>query len=92
MGGGVEGGIHGLWWLVWVALLVGGVAGCLVCEVFAVGWQLWVAVWAIELLFWEGAVGWPLAESVVFGWVLGVVGGVGGIFVIRLVSGLLVGG
>ena len=28
----------------------------------------------------------------VFGWVLGVVGGVGGIFVIGLVSGMLVGG
>ena len=27
-------------WLVWVALLVGGVAGWSVCEVFAVGWQL----------------------------------------------------
>ena len=79
-------------WLVWVALPLGGVAGWSVCEVFAVGWQLWVAVWAIELLFWEGVVGWPLAESVVFGWVLGVVGGVGGIFVIGLVSGLLVGG
>ena len=79
-------------WLVWVALLVGGVAGWSVCEVFAVGWQLWVAVWAIELLFWEGAVGWPLAESVVFGWVLGVVGGVGGTFVVGLVSGRLVGG
>ena len=38
-------------WLVWVALLVGGVAGWSVYEVFAVGWRLWVAVWVIELLF-----------------------------------------
>ena len=34
--------------------MVGGVAGWSVYEVFAVGWQLWVAVWAIELLFWGG--------------------------------------
>ena len=33
-------------WLVWVAL-AGGVAGCSVL-------QLWVAVWAVELLCWEG--------------------------------------
>ena len=57
-------------WLVWVALLTGGVAGCSVCEVFAGGWRLWVAVWAVELLFWEGAVGWPLADSVLFGLLL----------------------
>ena len=49
---------------------------------------LWVAVWAVELLCWEGAVDWPLADSVLFGWLLGVVGGVGG----WLVSGFLVGG
>ena len=33
-------------WLVWVAL-AGGVAGCSVL-------QLWVAVWALKLLCWEG--------------------------------------
>ena len=33
------------WW-VWVAL-VGGVTGCSVV-------QWWVAVWAVELLCWEG--------------------------------------
>ena len=49
-------------------------------------------MWAIELLFWEGAVGWPLAESVVFGWVLGVVGDAGGMLVAGLVSGRLAGG
>ena len=53
-------------WLVWVALLVGDVAGWSVYEVFAVGWLLWAAVWAVGLLFWEGAVGWAFAESVVF--------------------------
>ena len=57
-------------WLVWVELLVGSVAGWSVYEVFAGGWRLWVAVWAVELLFWEGAVGWPLADSVLFGWLL----------------------
>ena len=57
-------------WLVWVALLVGGVAGWPVCEVFAVGWQLWGTVWAVGLLFWAGAVRWSLRESVVGGWVL----------------------
>ena len=31
-------------WLVWVVLFVGVVVGWLVCVVFAVGWQLWVAV------------------------------------------------
>ena len=31
-------------WLMWVVLLVGVVAGWLVCVVFAVGWQLWVGV------------------------------------------------
>ena len=54
--------------LVWVALLVGVVAGWSVCVVFAVEWQLWVAVWVIELLFWEGGVGWPLADSVLCDW------------------------
>ena len=44
-------------WLVWVAFLVGDVAGWSVCEVFAVGWLLRVAVWAVGLLFWERAVG-----------------------------------
>ena len=38
-------------WLKWVVLLVDGVAGWSVYEVFAVGWRLWVAVVAIELLF-----------------------------------------
>ena len=56
-------------WLVWVAL-AGGIAGCSVCEVFVGGWRLWVVVWAVELLFWEGAVGWTLADSVLFGWLL----------------------
>ena len=79
-------------WLVWVEWLVGGVAGWLVCVVFAIGLQLWVAVWSSELLFWEGAVGWSLADSVVFGWAFRLVGGVGGISVIGLASGLLVGG
>ena len=79
-------------WLVWVALLVGGIAGWSVYEVFAGGWRLWAAVWAVGLLFWERTVGWPSAESVVFGWVLGVVGGVGGMFIVGLVSGRLVGG
>ena len=79
-------------WLVWVVLLVGVVVGRLVCVVFAVGWQLWTVVWAVGLLFWKGAVGWPLAESAVFGWVLGVVDGVDGMFVVGLVSGMLVGG
>ena len=54
-------------WLVCVVLLEGVVAGWLVCVVFAIGWQLWVAVWSIELLFWEGAVGWLLAGSLVGG-------------------------
>ena len=57
-------------WLVWVALLVGGVAGGSVCEVFAGGWRLLVVVWAVELLFWEGGMGWPLAGSVLFDWLL----------------------
>ena len=35
--------------------------------------------------------GWPLAGSVVVGWAFGLVGGVGGVSVIRLASGLLVG-
>ena len=30
-------------WLEWVVLLVGGVVGWSVYEVFAVGWWLWVA-------------------------------------------------
>ena len=46
----------------------------------------------MELLLWKGAVGWPLADSIVSGWVLKLVGGVGGISVIGLASGLLVGG
>ena len=33
-------------WLVWAAF-AGGAAGCSVL-------QLWVAVWAVELLCWEG--------------------------------------
>ena len=40
-------------WLVWVAL-AGGVAGCSVYEGRAGVLQLWVAVWAVELLCWEG--------------------------------------
>ena len=78
-------------WLVWVVLLVGVVVGWLVCVVFAVGWQL-VAVCSVVLLFWGRAVNWPLAGSVVVGWVSGLVGGVGGISVIGLASGWLVGG
>ena len=39
----------------------------------------------------RGAVGWSLADSVMCDWWLGVVGGVGGVFVIGLVSGSLVG-
>ena len=62
------------------------------CGVFVVGWQLWAAVWAVRLLVWEGAVVWPLAESVGFGWVLWLVGDVGGMLVVRLVVDVLVGG
>ena len=43
-------------WLVWVAL-AGGVAGCSVYEGRAGVLQLWVAVWAVNLLCWEGVVG-----------------------------------
>ena len=78
-------------WLVWVLLLVGVVVGWLVCVVFAVWWQLWVAVWLMELMFWKGAVDWPLVDSVMFDWAFGLVGGVGGISVIGLASCLLVG-
>ena len=53
---------------------------------------MWAAVWAVGLSSWRGAVGWSLAESVVFGLVLGVVGGVDDMLVVELVSGLLVGG
>ena len=35
---------------------------------------------------------WPLADSVVFDWAFGLVGGVAGISVVGLASGLLVGG
>ena len=52
-------------WLVWVALLVGDVAGWSVYEVFAVGWLL--------LLFWEG--GRRLAVGGVSGVWLGTWGG-----------------
>ena len=78
-------------WLVWVVLVVGVVVGWLVCVVFAVGWQL-VAVCSVVLLFWGRAVNWPLAGSVVVGWVSRLVGGVGGISVIGLASVWLVGG
>ena len=44
-------GCVALGWLVWVGLLVGGVAGWSVYEMFAVGWQWWVAVWVVALLF-----------------------------------------
>ena len=43
-------------------------------------------------LVWDGAVVWPLAESVGFGWVLWIVGDVTGMLVDRLVVGGLVGG
>ena len=61
-------------WLVWVVLVAVVVVGWLVCVVFAVGWRL-VAVWSVFLLFWGVAVCWPVADSVVVGWVamLGVV-------------------
>ena len=72
-------------WPVWVAL-AGGVAGCLVYEGLAGVWQLWVAVWAIKLLCWEGVAGWTLVGSVLCGWVLLVVVGVGGICIVGLVS------
>ena len=78
--------------LVWVVLLVGVVAGWLVCVVFAGGWRLWAAVCAVGSLFWEGGGGCPLTESVVFGWVCWVVVDVGGMLVDRLVSDMLVGG
>ena len=78
-------------WLVWVVLVaVVVVVGRLVCVVFAVGWQL-VAVWSVGLLFCKRALCWPLAGSVVGGWVSGLGGGVGGMSVIRA-SGWLVGG
>ena len=54
--------------------------------------QLWVAVWAMELLCWEGVVGLPMVGSVLSGGELLAVVGVGGICGIGLVSGLLVGG
>ena len=78
-------------WLVWVVLVAVVGVSRLVCVVFAVGWQL-VAVCSVVLRFWGGAVNWPLAGSVVVGWVSRLVGGVGGISVIGLASGWLVGG
>ena len=54
--------------------------------------QLWVAVWAMKLLCWEGVVGLPMVGSVLSGGELLAVVGVGGICVIGLVSGWLVGG
>ena len=42
-------------------------------------------------MVWEGGVVWPLAESVGFGWVLWLVGDVGGMLVVRLVLDVLVG-
>ena len=56
--------------LVWVTLLVGDVVCWSVPGVFAVGWQLWGAMWATGLLFWVGAAGWPLRESFIGGWVV----------------------
>ena len=53
-------------WLVWVAL-AGGVAGCSVYEGLAGVLQLWVAVWAMKLLCWEGVVGLPMVGSVLSG-------------------------
>ena len=53
--------------LVWVTVLVGDVVCWSVHGVFAVGWQLWVAMWATKLLFWVG--GRRLAvEGVSCGW------------------------
>ena len=54
-------------WLVRVTLLVGDVVCWSVSGVFAVGWQLWGAMWADGLLFWVGAGGWLLRELVVDG-------------------------
>ena len=78
-------------WLVWVAL-AGGVAGCSGYEGLAGVLQLWVAVWAMKLLCWDGVVGLPMVGSVLSGGELLVVVGVGGICIVGLVSGLLVGG
>ena len=64
-------------WLVWVVLVAVVVVGWLVCVVFAVGWRL-VAVWSLLLMFWGVAVCWPVADSVVVGWVSMLGGGVGG--------------
>ena len=62
------------------------------CGVIVVDWQLWAAVWAVRLLVWDGAVIWPLAESVGFGWVLWMVGVVSGMLVVRVVVDVSVGG
>ena len=78
-------------WLVCVVLVAVVVVGRLVCVVFAVGWQL-VAVCSVGLLFCKRALCWPLAGSVVVGWVSGLGGGVGGMSVIGWASGWLVGG
>ena len=43
-------------------------------------------------MVWDGAVVWPLAESVGFGCVLWLVGDVSGMLVVRLVVDVLVGG
>ena len=52
------------------------VVGWLVCVVFAVGWRL-VAVCSVFLLVWGVAVDWPVADSVVVGWLSMLGGGVG---------------
>ena len=72
-------------WLVWVMVLVSDVGIRSVRDVFAVGWQLWGIVWAVGLLSWAGAVGWPLMMSGVGRWVLWVVG-VGGVVVVGWVA------
>ena len=79
-------------WLVWVALLVGGVAGCSVYEGLAGVLQLWVAVWAVRLLCWEGVLGLPMVGLVLSGGELLVLVGVGGICIVGLVSSVLIGG
>ena len=43
-------------------------------------------------MVWDGAVVWPLADSVGLGWVLWMVGDVSGMLVVRLVVDVLVGG
>ena len=77
-------------WLEWVVLVAVVVVGWLVCVVFAVGWRL-VVVCSVFLLFWGVAVCWPVADSVVVGWLLMLGGGVGGSSVVCWASDWLVG-